>query len=79
MHCRVFNYNTMEKVTQFEAHQDYIRCVAVHEQLPYVLTSFDDMTIKLWDWSKGWANTKMFEGHSHYVMMVVFNPKDPNT
>eukprot|EP00760_Papus_ankaliazontas_P031065 PhM_4_TR5174/c1_g1_i1/m.27073/K17302/COPB2, SEC27; coatomer subunit beta' len=79
MHCRVFNYNTMEKVTQFEAHQDYIRSIAVHDQLPYVLTSSDDMTIKLWDWSKNWANTKMFEGHSHYVMSVVFNPKDANT
>ena len=21
----------------------------------------------------------MFESHGHYVMMVVFNPKDPNT
>ena len=21
----------------------------------------------------------MFEGHTHYVMSVVFNPKDPNT
>ncbi|CAN0515776.1 unnamed protein product, partial [Scytosiphon promiscuus] len=22
---------------------------------------------------------KVFEGHSHYVMMVKFNPKDSNT
>ena len=26
-----------------------------------------------------WANTMTFEGHSHYVMMVAFNPKDTNT
>lgn len=79
MCCRVYNFNTMEKVKAFEAHQDFIRCLAVHDQLPYVLTSSDDMTIKLWDWSKGWQNTMVFEGHTHYVMSVVFNPKDPNT
>eukprot|EP01012_Entosiphon_sulcatum_P011223 TRINITY_DN1674_c0_g1_i1.p1 TRINITY_DN1674_c0_g1~~TRINITY_DN1674_c0_g1_i1.p1 ORF type:complete len:960 (-),score=214.18 TRINITY_DN1674_c0_g1_i1:111-2699(-) len=69
----------MEKVKTFEAHQDYIRALAVHDQLPYVLSSSDDMTVKLWDWSKGWQNTMIFEGHSHYVMSVTFNPKDPNT
>eukprot|EP01004_Peranema_trichophorum_P003013 NODE_202_length_3244_cov_63.779558_g175_i0.p1 GENE.NODE_202_length_3244_cov_63.779558_g175_i0~~NODE_202_length_3244_cov_63.779558_g175_i0.p1 ORF type:complete len:1006 (+),score=232.17 NODE_202_length_3244_cov_63.779558_g175_i0:275-3019(+) len=69
----------MEKIKVFEAHQDYIRSIAVHDQLPYVLTSSDDMTVKLWDWSKGWQNTMVFEGHTHYVMGVVFNPKDPNT
>ena len=37
------------------------------------------MTIRLWDWDKGWANTQTYEGHSHYVMMVAFNPKDANT
>ena len=79
MMIRVFNYNTMEKVNTFEAHQDYIRCIAVHEQLPYLLTSSDDMTIKLWDWSKNWQNTMVFEEHVHYVMCVVFNPKDPTT
>ena len=42
-------------------------------------TGSDDMTIRLWDWDKGWANTQTYEGHSHYVMMVAFNPKDANT
>ena len=110
-------------VRSFEAHTDYIRCVAVHPTLPYLLTSSDDMLIKLWDWDKGWACTQVsacaarapsafsdrpplvlasvlyistnrahslvsplrpftpqvFEGHSHYVMQVAFNPKDTNT
>ena len=26
----VFDYNTLEKVHSFEAHSDYIRCLAVH-------------------------------------------------
>ena len=79
MFIRVYNYNTMDKVKSFEAHTDYIRCVAVHPSLPYLLSSSDDMLIKLWDWDKGWTCTQIFEGHSHYVMQVGFNPKDSNT
>uniref|UniRef100_A0ACD5XWM0 Uncharacterized protein n=1 Tax=Avena sativa TaxID=4498 RepID=A0ACD5XWM0_AVESA len=79
MHIRVYNYNTMDKVKVIDAHTDYIRCVAVHPTLPYVLSSSDDMLIKLWDWDKGWMCTQIFEGHSHYVMQVTFNPKDTNT
>lgn len=79
MCIRVYNYNTMDKVKVFEAHTDYIRCVAVHPTLPYVLSSSDDMLIKLWDWEKGWMCSQIFEGHSHYVMQVTFNPKDTNT
>lgn len=79
MFIRVYNYNTMDKVKVFEAHTDYIRCVAVHPTQPFVLSSSDDMLIKLWDWDKGWTCTHIFEGHSHYVMQVTFNPKDTNT
>ncbi|VAI69856.1 unnamed protein product [Triticum turgidum subsp. durum] len=79
MFIRVYNYNTMDKIKVFEAHTDYIRCVAVHPTLPYMLSSSDDMLIKLWDWDKGWMCTQIFEGHSHYVMQVTFNPKDTNT
>ena len=79
MQMRVYNYNTMEKVKTFEAHSDYIRCICIHPSQPLMLTSSDDMTIRLWDWDKGWANTQTYEGHSHYVMMVAFNPKDANT
>ncbi|KAF9597898.1 hypothetical protein IFM89_022259, partial [Coptis chinensis] len=38
MFIRVYNYNTMDKVV-FEAHTDYIRCIAVHPTLPYVLSA----------------------------------------
>eukprot|EP00898_Chlorokybus_atmophyticus_P005738 jgi/Chlat1/6165/Chrsp41S09032 len=79
MFIRVYNYNTMDKVKAFEAHTDYIRCVAVHPTLPYVVSSSDDMLIKLWDWDKNWQCVQIFEGHSHYVMQVTFNPKDTNT
>jgi len=79
MRIRVYNYNTMEKIREFEAHSDYIRYVEVHPTLPYFLTSSDDMTIRCWDWDRNFDCTQVFEGHSHYVMMVKFNPKDTNT
>lgn len=63
----------------FEAHSDYVRCIAVHPTQPLILTSSDDMLIKLWNWEKMWANQRVFEGHTHYVMQIVFNPKDNNT
>lgn len=43
----------------------------------YFLT--DDMLIKLWNWEKQWSCTQVFEGHTHYVMQIVINPKDNNT
>ena len=42
----------------------------MHPTMPYLLSSSDDMLIKLWDWEKGWACTQIFEGHSHYVMQA---------
>ncbi|KAK9741257.1 hypothetical protein RND81_03G092700 [Saponaria officinalis] len=53
MFIRDYNYNTIDKVKVFEAHIDYIRRVAVHPTLPYVLSSSDDMLITVWDWDKG--------------------------
>uniref|UniRef100_A0A667WYX8 Coatomer subunit beta' n=1 Tax=Myripristis murdjan TaxID=586833 RepID=A0A667WYX8_9TELE len=78
MQIRVFNYNTLERAHMFEAHSDYIRCIAVHPAQPYILTSSDDMLIKLWDWDRKWACSQVFEGHTHYVMQIVINPKDNN-
>uniref|UniRef100_A0A3Q2PXK4 Uncharacterized protein n=1 Tax=Fundulus heteroclitus TaxID=8078 RepID=A0A3Q2PXK4_FUNHE len=63
MQIRVFNYNTLDKVCMFEAHCDYIRSVAVHPTQPFVLTSSDDMLIKLWDWDRKWTCCQVFEGH----------------
>ncbi|WFD26240.1 Coatomer subunit beta' [Malassezia nana] len=76
---RCYNYNTHEKVVAFEAHPDYIRSIAVHATGSYVLTGSDDMTIKLWDWDKNWRLMQTFEGHTHFVMDVCFNPKDSNS
>lgn len=79
MQVCVFNYNTLERFHSFEAHSDYVRCVAVHPTQPFLLTSSDDMLIKLWNWEKAWSCQQVFEGHTHYVMQIVINPKDNNT
>ncbi|KAI9695479.1 MAG: hypothetical protein M1820_008581 [Bogoriella megaspora] len=76
---RVYNYNTSEKITSFEAHPDYIRAIVVHPTQPFLLTASDDMTIKLWNWDQAWKCVQVFEGHSHYVMGLAINPKDTNT
>lgn len=51
---RCYNFNTGEKVIQFEAHPDYIRCLCVHPTLPLVLSGSDDMTIRLWNFDNNW-------------------------
>jgi coatomer subunit beta' len=79
MRLRIYNYNTMEKIKDIEAHADYIRFVEIHPTMPYIMSSSDDMSMKLWNWEQNWECLSSFEGHSHYVMMCKFNPKDTNT
>lgn len=52
---------------------------SVDNLLIYRLYLSDDMSIKLWNWDKNWTNQQVFEGHTHYVMQIVINPKDNNT
>lgn len=49
MQIRVFNYNTLEKVHSFEAHSDYVRCIAVHPVQPLILTS-SGMLLSYWNY-----------------------------
>ena len=79
MHLRIYNYNTMEKIKDLESHADYIRFIEIHPIKPCILSSSDDMSMKLWNWEQNWECTATFEGHAHYVMMCKFNPKDANT
>ncbi|KAG1746983.1 WD40-repeat-containing domain protein, partial [Suillus occidentalis] len=44
-----------------------------------MLTGSDDMTIKAWDWDEQWKCIQVYEGHTHYIMNITFNPKDSNT
>ncbi|EGR29953.1 hypothetical protein IMG5_145440 [Ichthyophthirius multifiliis] len=78
LQIRVYNYNTMEKIKQWEAHSDYIRYILIHPSEPYILSSSDDANIKMWDFEKNFTLVRSFEGHIHYVMMLIFNPRDSN-
>lgn len=74
----VYNYTTSERVKTINAHSDYIRSVIVHPQLPYVISCSDDLTIKIWDWEKNWEEVNTYQDHEHFVMQIVFNPKNHN-
>ncbi|CAM6031784.1 unnamed protein product, partial [Sphagnum compactum] len=77
-YLRLYNYNTHERVSEWEAHNDYIRGIAVHPVRPLLLSCSDDLLVKMWDWESNWSCVRTFEGHVHYVMAVAFNPKDSN-
>jgi len=79
LQCHVYTFPTVEKITSFPAHEDFVRCIDVHAAQPYVLTGGDDHKIKLWDWSRCWLNIAVYNGHNNYVMSVAFNPNDSNT
>lgn len=63
----------------FEAHSDYIRYLLVHPSQPYLLSSSDDSTIKIWDMDNSFSLVRTLDDHVHYVMMLSFNPRDTNT
>jgi coatomer subunit beta' len=75
---RVYNYNTSEKLKVVDEHTDFIRYLAVHPTLPYIISCSDDQTIKLFDWDKNWQKINSYEDHEHYIMQVAINPKDPS-
>lgn len=58
---------------------DEIKLVKNNFLLTFILYFIDDMLIKLWNWEKQWACQQVFEGHTHYVMQIMINPKDNNT
>ncbi|KAH0792969.1 coatomer subunit beta' [Histomonas meleagridis] len=76
-----FDYNTCSLTAQYEnAHKDLIRQIAVHPTQLLVLSCSDDYTINSYTINKNsLVLERVFEGHSHFVMDVKFNPKDPST
>mmetsp|Transcript_41770 Transcript_41770/g.96744 ORF Transcript_41770/g.96744 Transcript_41770/m.96744 type:complete len:398 (-) Transcript_41770:79-1272(-) len=71
MIIRVFDC-ALAELQQIEAHDDYIRFLAVHPDMPYLLSCSDDSSIKLWDWSQEWQCAQSFEGHTHNVTMCLW-------
>lgn len=70
---------TLKLLHAFTAHRGHkVRSLAVHPSRPYVLSSSDDLIIKLWDWDNAWSCTREFQGHPNPVTQVVFNPSNTN-
>ena len=76
-HVRVFNVHTLARERAFEAHADYIRAVTPHPSLPILLTASDDMTIKAWDWERGWACTQVRTEESCISLISLRPPPSP--
>lgn len=82
MAVSAYDYNTGNLIsTKDHAHNDYIRQIAIHPTLPMFLTCSDDRTVKSFKFT---SNNEIelertFTGHSHFVMDVKINPKDPST
>ncbi|XP_049848921.1 coatomer subunit beta'-like [Schistocerca gregaria] len=75
---RVHSIDTSQCLEKWEAHAQYIRCVVIHPTQPLILSGSDDNTIKLWNWKRKFSLVRTFEAHSHYVMGLAINPRDPN-
>ncbi|KAI5191950.1 coatomer subunit beta' [Nematocida sp. AWRm77] len=73
---RVYCVDTLELKCKVQAHKDFIRSVVVHPSLPYIATSSDDTTVKIWDYSKDLAPVRTLEGHTHFVMCAEFSCRD---
>lgn len=77
----VHTYNDGEpkQVERVEAHEGAVTSLAVHPSQPLVLSSSDDGTIRLWNWSEGWSCTREFRRQKGTVLQVAFNPRDAST
>ncbi|BBG99004.1 Coatomer, beta' subunit [Prunus dulcis] len=74
----IWNYQSQTMEKSFKVTESPVRSAKFVARENWVVTRL--MTsYKLWDWEKDWSCTQIFEGHSHYVMQVAFNPKDTNT
>jgi coatomer subunit alpha len=55
-------------------HLDYIRTTFFHHEYPWVVSSSDDQTIRIWNWQSRNCIC-VLTGHNHYVMCAQFHPK----
>ncbi|KAK0449697.1 coatomer WD associated region-domain-containing protein [Desarmillaria tabescens] len=56
-------------------HLDYVRTVQFHHEMPWIISTSDDQTIRIWN-STSRNCIAVLTGHSHYVMSAFFHPKD---
>lgn len=54
-------------------HMDYLRSVTFHTEYPWLMSSSDDQTIRIWNWQSRTC-IAVLTGHNHYVMCATFGP-----
>ena len=47
---RVWNFKAKKCVFVLRGHLDYVRCVHIHPELPWVISGSDDSTARLWNY-----------------------------
>ncbi|WUR03974.1 coatomer subunit beta' (coPB2) [Vairimorpha necatrix] len=72
----VYELNNLQRISSFDAHADFIRKIIVNPQNTEFLTCSDDTTIKLWEIGSIMKCVSVFTGHTHFVMDLVYYPKD---
>jgi WD40 repeat protein len=72
----VIHIQTLQVILSIQAHNDFIRSIDVSGSM--ILSSSDDMTIKLWAADNLMTPPRVFRGHVHWVMQVRFNPAVTN-
>lgn len=70
-----------DMINRFEAHSGgSIQALAVHPSEPFLLTKSSlGGPIKLWDWSKGWKCSQIFDNQSGKVNGLLWNPSETKT
>ena len=68
----------MEKIKEFEAHSDFIRCIVLSPKEPYLISCSDDTKISLWNIENNFSLIRTYEEHNNFVMKIAVNPKDTN-
>ena len=77
LQIRIYNYQTSQKLYQFEGHTDFIRKIVYNYQQDYLLSCSDDNKIFQWKLNgKNFIKIHNFEEHRHFVMDIKINPKD---
>jgi len=64
---------TGEELSYFDAHDDWIRQVAISPDESKIATASDDKTVKVWDYNS-YELLFTLEGHTDYVRAVAFSP-----
>jgi coatomer subunit beta' len=62
-----------------DAHEGFVRSVAIHPTDLLMVSGSDDLTCKLWDISTACTLLRTFDVHTGLVMDVKWNPRDPTT